>query len=74
MPINSKMGGNTKKVADDPESSSTNREASSSIDINGHKQHEAFEDENHDIIEDLSIDPALEAADKVQSEDSEVKK
>lgn len=63
------MGGNTKKVADDTESS-TNTEPSSSININGHKQHEAFEDENHDMIEDLSVDPALEAAEKEQKEDT----
>ena len=39
------------------------------LDINEHKQNEAFEDKDHDMIEDLSIDKELEAAEKKEAKD-----
>ena len=36
----------------------------SDLDVNKHKQNEAFVDKDHDTIEDLSVDPTLEAHEK----------
>ena len=40
-----------------------------SLDINAHKQNEAFEDKDHDMIEDLSVDKELEAAEKKEAKE-----
>jgi hypothetical protein len=42
----------------------------SDLDVNSHKQNTAFEDIDHDMIEDLSVDPMLEAAEKAEEGDS----
>ena len=39
------------------------------LDINDHKQNEAFEDKDHDMIEDLSVDKELEAAEKKEAKE-----
>ena len=40
----------------------------SSLDVNAHKQKESFVDADNDEIEDLSVDPVLEAAEKKESD------
>ena len=53
--------------ANDDKAQNTSDEKPSSVNINSHKQHEAFEDADHDMIEDLSVDPVLEAAEKKEA-------
>ena len=41
----------------------------SDLDVNAHKKDHTFEDKDHDIIEDLSVDPTLEAHEKAEQAD-----
>ena len=47
----------------------TKVEPTSTLDVNEHKQKETFVDGDNDVIEDLSVDPVLEAAEKKDSPD-----
>ena len=40
------------------------------LDINTHHQNEAFEDGDHDMIEDLSVDKELEAQEKKEKDET----
>lgn len=43
----------------------------SDLDVNAHTQNSAFEDGDHDMIEDLSVDPTLAAAEKAEQAEKE---
>ena len=53
------------------EEETTNEAAKSDLDVNAHHQDEAFEDKDHDTIEDLSVDPELAAHEAAEHHDDD---
>ena len=59
------------KPIEDQTENAADAAKTSDLDVNSHKQKEAFVDKDHDTIEDLSVDPTLEAHEKKEQAETE---